>query len=180
MAFATGMLRLFITKLRGAAIGAAIMYRDILNTYRQNLQQGTVSQKGLGPLWRRRASVTFPSHNPGIRHADCPACQIAQRDEHLFVGAFAGHCDEWRFMEAYEASNGLCSSHFEKVLGRCSNQTGAGSLLDAQVKIISRVVDDLDRFLQKSDYRTIEEPTSLEARSWQRAIELDTGKQGVP
>jgi hypothetical protein len=169
---------LFITTVRGAAIGAAIMYRDILNTYRQRLQLSTVSPKGLGPL-RRRPAVTIPVQGLRTADTDCPACQIAQRDESLFIGAFATHCVEWRFIEGYEASNGLCRPHFEKALSRCPSPNAAQSLLDCQVKLISRVVDDLDRFLQKSDYRAVEEPTSLEARSWQRAIELATGKEGL-
>jgi hypothetical protein len=169
---------LFITTIRGAAVGAAIMYRDVLNTYRQRLQHGSVSQKGLGPL-RRRPSVSFLLPGQSAAEADCPACQIAERDESLFVGAFASHCEEWRFVEGYAASAGLCRPHFEKALGRCSSPVAARSLLDAQVKLISLVVADLDRFLEKSDYRAVEEPTTQEGRSWQRAIELATGKEGL-
>jgi hypothetical protein len=154
------------------------MYRDLLNTYRHAVHQAAGSHKSPGPLWRRRASAALGGR--GVtpeRNADCPACQIARRDEAIFVDAFAEHSGEWKFVEAYAVSHGLCRPHFEHVLDRCG-RNAASALLDAQTKILSRVVDELDRFLEKSDYRAVEQPTPREARSWQRAIELATGKNG--
>jgi hypothetical protein len=171
---------LFVTTARGAAVGAAIMYRDLLNAYRQTLRQATISNRGPGLPWRRKTLVALGAHGTLSRDPACPACEIAERDGAIFVGAFAAHCDAWQFVEAYTASNGLCRPHFEVALSRCPGSRAAEALLDAQGKILTRVIDDLDRFLEKSDYRISEEPTALEARSWQRAIELATGKNGVP
>jgi hypothetical protein len=169
---------LLVTGMRGAAVGAAIMYRDLLNTYRHAVHQAAGSQKAPGPLWRRRASAALSGRGATPeRNAGCPVCQIARRDEAIFAGAFAEHCDEWKFVEAYDVSYGLCRPHFEQVLDQCG-RSAASALLDAQTKVLSRIVDELDRFLEKSDYRAVEQPTPREARSWQRAIELATGKNG--
>ncbi len=168
-----------VDRVRGAALGTAIMYRDVLHTLGQRL--ATVTPGGGMLTGRRRRSLTSLGGQFGAarNRSACPLCLNREREEEAFLGTFASNCRDWRFMERYEMSDGLCFGHLERTIGKLRDDEALRVLLAAQTKIVERLLHELDEFQRKNDYRFHLEPFGAEVDSWQRAIELVNGRSGI-
>lgn len=167
-----------VTHMRGAALGAAIIYRDVLHALRERMATsggpilpGSRIRRGLSPF-ARSAPATDP-------HAGCPACAVRLREEEAFLGTLLDHSGEWQFMERYTASQGLCFVHLDQALAMNHHGKAAQRLLAAHTPIVDRLIAELDEFQRKNDYRFRDEPLGEEATSWMRAIEMASGKDGA-
>ncbi|HEY8286623.1 MAG TPA: DUF6062 family protein [Chloroflexota bacterium] len=164
-----------VDRVRGAALGTAIMYRDVLHSLDQRLALAVTSGT-LSTGRRRRGLTTLLGGRAG---QSCPMCLVREREESAYLGTFADHCSEWRFLEGYESSAGLCFGHLEVALaGRRDHET-ARSLVTSHRKIVARMLHELDEFQRKTDYRFHDEAIGAEGDSWQRAVELVNGRPGV-
>lgn len=166
-------------RMQGAALGATIMYRDVLHTARERLAQvaasgGTVLQtprrRGLGRL----GSSTPAQSNP---HPACPACQVRARIEATFVSTLINNAKDGPFLDRYGTSDGVCLIHLDQALAR--GHGALRELLRKHAAIMDRLIAELDEFQRKADYRFHDEPIGQEADAWQRAIELVDGKDGI-
>ncbi|HWE61458.1 MAG TPA: DUF6062 family protein [Chloroflexota bacterium] len=170
------------TRVQGGALGATIMYRDVLNSARTRIEQiatsgGTVlntprRRRGLGPF----AAGPLAQVDP---HTGCPACQVRARGEETFVGTLIANATDERFLDRYERSAGVCLIHLDQVLVTVRDVASVRRLLQKQAGIMQRLIGELDEFQRKSDYRFHGEPIDAEADAWLRAIELIDGKEGA-
>ena len=164
-----------VDRVRGAALGTAIMYRDVLHALDLRLAGGSAG-KSILPAGRRRGGSTW---RVGRTDHGCPLCGVRRREDEAFVGTFADHCDGQGFVAGYEASAGLCFGHLDRVLIAMRDMDAARSLIAAHRKIAGRMLGQLDEFQRKTDYRFSHEQMTDEADSWQRAVELNNGRPGV-
>lgn len=170
------------SRVQGAALGATIMYRDVLNTARERLAQaaasgGTVLQpsrrrRGFGPFGGAPEAVATP-------HPDCPACGVRARIEGVFVSTLISHAPDERFLDRYGESDGVCLIHLDQTLRTARDAGSLRRLLQKHEAIMTRLITELDEFQRKSDYRFRDEQIGAEADAWQRAIELVDGKDGI-
>jgi hypothetical protein len=170
------------SRMKGAALGATIMYRDVLNTARERLTQAAASggtvlrtpkrRRGLGPF----AAGPLAQVDP---HSDCPACRVRARMEGAFVSTLINNAADDPFLDRYARSDGVCLLHLDQALVTVRDVGSLRRLLRHQDAIMNRLIAELDEFQRKSDYRFQEEPIGQEGDAWQRAIELVDGKEGM-
>jgi len=164
-----------INRVRGAALGTAIMYRDVLHALDLRLV-GASAGKGILPAGRRRGAST---RRLGRADHGCPLCVVRSREDEVFVGTFAEHCDAPGFVAEYQTSAGLCFGHLDRVLLAMRDADAGKALISAHRAIAARMLAELDEFQRKTDYRFSHERMASEADSWQRAVELVNGRPGV-
>lgn len=164
-------------RVRGAALGAAIMYRDVLNVLNEDLSAfgHDASRHGKSA----RASGLLSRRKPGeVVRKGCPACTLAIREEFMYVGVVLEHIADEAFVLQYEMSSGVCFPHMGSMLRRAKGGARVQHFVAAHQRIVRRLIAELDTFQQKSDYRFAHESLGTTADSWRRAIELAVG-QGV-
>ena len=95
------------------------------------------------------------------------------------MSTLLSHAADERFLDRYEASDGVCLIHLDQVLLTVKDTASIRRLLETHLLIMQRLIDELDEFQRKSDYRFHDEAIGAEADAWQRAIELIDGKDGI-
>ncbi len=155
---------------RGAVLGTAIIYRDVVNTLIRALEANTDTPTrlfGRGQTDLSRALA--PS-------AECPACVLERDAELREVKVLLSHLNDPALAEAYKKAGGICLPHFQLAL----SQAGAGStrlLAGWQADAWSRLRGELDELIRKHDYRFRSETISeAEADSWERAVAAVVGE----
>ncbi len=155
---------------RGAVLGTAIIYRDVINTLVKALEANAdpptrLFRRGQPELGRALA----PS-------ADCPACLLERDAEHRAARILLNHVDDQAIADAYCKGGGLCLPHFQITIGYAS-QGAAKQLAAWQTEAWSRLRSELDELIRKHDYRFRSEPvTDAESVSWQRAVAAVVGE----
>ncbi|MCX7706641.1 MAG: DUF6062 family protein [Anaerolineae bacterium] len=157
---------------RGAVLGTAIVYRDVINTLAKALE----TRSGVGARFR------LPGRSqPGLARAlapsaPCPACALEEDAQHRAAGILARHLDDDAIAAAYLAAGGLCLPHLLVTLGHAGPQA-ADTLAEWQARAWCRLRDELDELIRKHDYRFAHEPlTPAESVAWQRAVAAAIGE----
>ncbi len=170
----------------GAALGVAIIMRDVLQSVLQTVK-GTAFQ-GL-PLWSlRRMHETLDPEQPAAATAElvarlepqaaCPACVWVQKMERIYLDVLLSNLSgEEGLLTAYESSDGLCLPHFRQALARVRGEEVFRALMDAQRAIWERLVGHLSEFIRKRDHRFQGETWGEERDAWLRAIAALVGPQ---
>lgn len=167
---------------RGAVLGTAIVYRDVVNTLTGALEtQGCQPSEGWQPLrgWRplrllgRAPSGLARTLAPA---APCPACVLEADAEQRTAKILLKHHEDAAVSDAYVAAGGLCLPHFQVTLSHAG--PAATRLLAArQAQAWRRLRDELDELIRKHDHRFQHEPlTEAERVAWQRAIAAAAGE----
>jgi hypothetical protein len=76
--------------------------------------------------------------------------------------------------ELYQNSQGLCIPHLDVVIF-LANQGVSSYLHETETVKIIALMEELQEFIRKSDYRFIGELTGAEGNAWIRTIEKVTG-----
>ncbi len=163
---------------RGAVLGTAIVYRDVVNTLVGALEtqkQGRQLSESWQPL---RLLGRGPS---GLARAlaptaPCPACVLEADSEQRTAKILLKHQEDAAISDAYSAAGGLCLPHFQVTLSHAG--PAASRLLAAmQAQAWRRLRYELDELIRKHDHRFQNEPlTDAERVAWQRAIAATAGE----
>jgi len=178
---------------RGAGLGSAIMYRDVLRQAREAIaRQSTGKERPMIPERRQdgtlrgrlTALVAGTDSADGGRgisdpHIGCPACLMRERTELVFLAVLLEHILEEPMATAFEASGGLCLVHLDQALGLADDNGGLQRLLTIQGEQLQLLDHALSEFLRKHDYRFKDEEMGTDGDSWIRAIALVAGKPGI-
>jgi hypothetical protein len=159
-----------LAKQRGAVLGTAIVYRDVVNTLVRSLEAQENAGAGLfgrsqGGLSRALAAA-----------AECPACRLEEDAERRTARILLRHLDDAAVAQEYQNAGGLCLPHLELTLAQSSH--GATTTLAAwQAAAWRKLRDELDELIRKHDYRFRHEPVSeAEATSWERSVGAIVGE----
>jgi hypothetical protein len=172
----------------GAALGVAIIYRDLLSRLMDDLK--TARYRSAARLFRRAeealdrsksSSATEATVRALAPQAECPAC--AQRDLIEDIALLAmldalARQDEG-MQSALEASSGLCLVHLRRSLELCRDQSSFQFLTNFGQAKIAALLGELSEYVRKSDYRFSPEGFGAEGDSWLRAIAVVVGQPGV-
>jgi len=169
----------------GAALGTAIIYRDVLNELLRALEGARYVRR---PFSVARMRETLDEDRPraasaGIvaalsPQAACPVCARLAEARSAHLAALTQHLlGEDGLLEAYARSDGLCLPHFRQALARIQDADTFTSLVEAQAGIWRRLTGALDEAVRKSDYRFQDEPLSEEeGTAWLRALAALSGE----
>lgn len=157
---------------RGAVLGTAIVYRDVINTLTKALET--------------QPAATARFHLPGRGQpalaqalaptAPCPACTLEDDAQQRTAKILLKHLDDHTIGEAYRAGGGLCLPHFQITLAH-AGPDAAKTLADWQAQAWRRLRDELDELIRKHDHRFGREPiTEAEAVAWRRAVAAAAGE----
>ena len=177
-------------KLRdmGAALGAAIMYRDVLRQAAKAIERQP-RRDGL-QLFPDRPRARWPRRwltgraRAGGRdladpHTSCPACAMREHAELLYLGVLLEHVGETEATVAFRGSAGLCLVHLDRAQTVAGKRAALDRLLALESELLRALDDDLSEFARKHDYRYLGEKVGAEGDSWIRAIGLVAGKPGI-
>lgn len=153
---------------RGAVLGTAIVYRDVINTLAKALE--TPEKRSLLGGGKDTTAKRLAATEP------CPACSLEQEAVRRAVKTLLKHLGDADIAESYVAAGGLCLPHFTDALTH-ANGAASQSLADWQASAFRRLRDELDELIRKHDYRFSGEPiTEQEAVAWTRAVAAAVGE----
>lgn len=154
------------------ALGVAIVYRHLLQELIGDLQRfegvRRARRKGRDPGLQLRA--LRPTK-------ECPVCSTARQVEDSGLHGLLRRLDDPQVTERLSGDAGLCLPHLLRAVELSGDAETAMPLI-RMCLISSRIlVDRLDEFIRKHDYRFRSEGmTAEEADSWTRALEAMVGK----
>lgn len=154
----------------GAKLGAAIIEQAMLKEAIRRME-GTVGVRS--GLFSRGNKNAFDDVTPDRN--TCPACLHEQGSERRAIGEMVAHWDDsWA---AYlEKSGGMCFNHLTHAL-KLAPKDVARSLKAIHKRLWKEMVEQLDEFIRKQDYRFRDEIISQEeALASRRTIAILTGE----
>ncbi|MCD6290505.1 MAG: hypothetical protein J7M34_08380 [Anaerolineae bacterium] len=164
-----------LANIHGGSLGIAIIYRDVLHAVLQELPQRAGVERHLS-FW--------PTSSQGETQAQrlapqgpCPACEQQAEMERIYIQELLRRLDDLTLRPAFEASAGLCLPHFRSALRQAENSAQRRALIEAQRPIWQRLLDELDEFIRKNDYRFRDEGFGAEGDSWLRALATISGER---
>jgi hypothetical protein len=165
----------------GDALGIAIIYHDLLGSLLKNLPKASISsasEKSYRLLRRlpsslktvlQQALVVLAPHHP------CPACEQEESSRAAAVGVLTASLKEPAFVEAFQASSGLCLPHLRQALEEVRDPLGLEILLSASREKWTALQAELAEIIRKNDYRYREEAFGPEGDAWKRVIAVMVG-----
>ncbi len=173
--------------LSGAALGVALIYRDVLETVLQLIRQSKYRHPQ--PLSLQRLQGALGGEQPPAGTADlvaalapqntCPACRHQRRVEDVYLGTLIDALDDEDMRLAFRASNGLCLPHFRRALQLVGDEAAFNRLVEIEAACLERLDVELSEFIRKHDYRFAHEPMGQESDAWVRAIGQMSAQKGV-
>jgi hypothetical protein len=174
----------------GASLGIAILLQDVLQELCTALQDSTAQQTGHARRSRRGIRGlggsrpaedvvnALSSQLEPQGEQRCPACVQRQTMEDIYLDVLLDNLvGKDNLAAIYQASDGLCLPHFRRAVRRAHSQEILEALLQAQLAIWQRLVQQLGEVIRKNDYRFQDEPWGEEAGAWLTAIATLVGPQ---
>jgi hypothetical protein len=173
-----------------AALGVAIMLRDVLQAARQTLGAPANpdgyrffgGRRGVGSVRDRLAAMMGPERQKtdiADPHLACPACRTRASIERRFVGVLLDHLQDEEFVAALTLAGGLCLIHMDQAARIARGPAALDRLAAVQSQCLQGLEDELVEFARKHDYRFRHESYGAEKDSWLRAIAMVTGMRGI-
>jgi len=173
-----------LPEIRDSALGTALVYKhllqDVLRTFPGLSEHQTLSrwQRLVDQVSRRRGKAAGPEGHRGQR-ADCPVCRLCRRAERNDVRTILTFWAEPEFAQAFGQSAGLCLPHLLASAQICRGHANLPSVLADHVRRCQELIEELEEFIRKRDYRFQREPYGPERDSWRRVLEVFVGQTGV-
>ncbi|MFC1463416.1 MAG: DUF6062 family protein [Candidatus Brachytrichaceae bacterium NZ_4S206] len=170
-----------LLQYRGNALGVAILFRSALGEALRVIEhtEPHASQRDLAHLFgfgRDAAGRAMSRLLDAIE--PCMVCQTQAEAEARYLHALVAFVHDAQFHSALLASDGLCLPHFRMALRDAEDAT-AERLIQIQVNKWRALQSDLQTFIDKNDYRRMNEPMGTERDSYVRAIRSLCGEEGV-
>jgi hypothetical protein len=134
----------------GDSFGIALIYRDLIKHIYDKLKD------------RNRKYL--------ISVQECPICDSDKESTKNHINTLLLHINDQKLQGEFERSSGLCLQHLRMTLER-SNGNVREYLFTIHEQKLSRLLDDLNEFIRKQDYRfQNERSTEDESLSSKRAV----------
>jgi hypothetical protein len=170
-----------LSRKPGRALGIALIYRDTIRALADIAAQGHFEHDdSLARKLRRRAPGGRALAEKLAAEQSCPACTVGHDAERTYVGLLLTHLrDDELLYRAYAEGEGLCLPHLLHALEGVSDDETFTRLVQPQVARYRLMLDDLDEFIRKRDYRFREEKYGDEGDVWLRAMNAVVGGAGL-
>ena len=163
----------------GSALGVATITRDVLQSALKAMENSPSRAPSPWSLRHVREAIVLGRRASGKTglvsrlepQIKCLACEWAEQMEGIYLQSLADNLlgDEG-LLAAYKLSDGLCLPHFRQALTHARDERIFRALVGAQRAVWQRLVDHLDEFIRKNDYRFQGESWGEERDAWLRAI----------
>lgn len=169
-----------LSRRPGRALGAALIYRDIIREISEHLERGeyrpspSLLERVLG---RGRGAAAVASSL--ARGGRCPACVIGDQSENSYLDLMLAHIEDDTLYRAYTEGEGLCLPHLLGALGRVPEAAAFRRLVEPQIGRYHAMLYDLDEFIRKHDHRFRGEKFGEEGDVWLRAMNAVLGGAGM-
>lgn len=156
----------------GDLLGTATVYHDLLHYMVDEVQRiaGRKRPTHWAFLGQRRARH---GHRRPQREA-CPICSVAAETEDHFAGFLVAYLDRPELREVFNRSDGLCYEHLLLSLAK-AGPDAAQALNEKFISEARKVIDLLDEYQRKREYRFAGEPKGPEELGPDLAIRLAAG-----
>jgi hypothetical protein len=139
---------------RHGQLASAIISRDVLATAARRIEQrGTARSRSArggsllgGLLGSRPARRARDGEARG-----CPACRVLAEAEQRHLGTLRKRLADPAVQARYRSADGLCLPHLDRAFER--DDTAARFLAEVAVATLGTLVDELDEYIRKHDYR---------------------------
>jgi hypothetical protein len=149
-------------------LGTAILYQDQVRVFLRLLD-------GLANASLRAASRDISRYT---QHQECPLCRYQrQLREHQVSDLVEGLRHE-EMRDAFQSSPGLCVPHFLLAVQATRSEPVLRLLVGTELQRFRELLQDLETFCRKHDYRFQQEGFGKEADSWLRAVRMIAGRDG--
>ncbi len=170
-----------------AALGIAIVHRDLLNSIRQQLESAKFDKArkrnlrsavadAINPDERTARAANSAKYLPA--NAPCPACKNRDKIEQLALKSIVDALkkQDVQMLAALKSSDGLCLPHLRQAMESARNEQAFDALVSISQEQISGLIQELDEFIRKNDHRFRDEKiTQRERESWRRALQRVVG-----
>ena len=170
-----------------AALGIAIVHRDLLNSVRERLENikydkvqkrkfRSVVAEAISP--NEGTAREFNSARYISATAPCPACKNRDKMEELALKSIIDALEkrDEQMLAALNSSDGLCLPHLRQALESVRSAQAFDTLVTLSRDQLSALIQELDEFIRKNDHRFRNEKIlERERESWQRALQRVVG-----
>ena len=156
-------------------LASAIVYRDVLSTARKRIaaSAGQRARSMLSTLFGGRSGRRDLVGGPR-----CPGCEAEAEAEQRYIGILLKRLPEAAVLDQYRAGDGLCLPHLDRAL---QTDSDAGRILsEAAVGMLNTIVDELDEYIRKHDYRFQTAVWNGGEDTPERAVERAVGQRPPP
>ena len=171
----------------GPALGAAILYRQIIGDALGNIEQASyaptawwsLKQARKWPDDRQPATATAAVVRRLEPQAPCPACTHRDKMIDLTLDTLLetlARRDE-PIQSALGASAGLCLPHLRRAFELTRDETAFVDLRSVTQARLAQLKQEMDEFIRKNDYRFQHEGFGAEGDRWRRALAWLVGEE---
>ncbi len=175
---------LAVNQRLGDALGFSIIYRDILNSVLNQLNDGSGSTRSS----RRGASLLrqIPEQARNMiekmlyaltPRKRCPGCEHRDEMTRNTLSVLVKELPGPEMTEALQASDGLCLPHLRLTLEHVKDLSACEKLLTIHREKLETLRAELAEFIRKNDYQAIKEGFGREGDAWLRAVRMIAGSK---
>lgn len=168
----------------GDALGYSIIYRDIVNSILNQLNDSSRSSHAS----RRWASLLQQIPEPTRDMIEkilaaitprkrCPACEQRDKMTRTILSVFVEELEKPEMTDALQASEGLCLPHLKLTLEHIKELSVCEKLLTIHREKLESLKTELAEFIRKNDYQSIREGFGSEGDAWVRAVTMIVGRR---
>lgn len=166
----------------GDALGFSIIYRDIVNSILNQLDENT----GTAPTSRRGTSLLKQIAEPARNLIEkllsaltprkrCPVCEHRDEMTHNTLSVLVKELPGSEMTAALQASEGLCLPHLRMTFEQIKDSSTGEKLLAIHREKFEGLRTELAEFIRKNDYQAVKEGFGREGDAWLRAVRLIVG-----
>ena len=162
------------------SLDIAIIYKDLIKKATQTLENANLHERKTSVFdfvkkWQkwlnRRTDQELMTSKPS-----CPACLHQQEMEAIYISSLIESLALPEFQDLYQASYGLCLDHFWKTMNAIQDEKIKTFLFDVQRSKMHKLIELLEEYIRKHDYRFANEPKGEEVNSPRWVVEMLVGK----
>lgn len=168
----------------GDALGYSIIYRDLLNSILNQLND----ESSLSPPPRPRSSLLRQVPETTRKMIEkaltaltprkhCPVCEHRDAATHTLLTVLVQELNSPEMTDALQASAGLCLPHLRQTLEQVKEASVCETLISIHRGKLESLKAELEEFIRKNDYQAIKEGFGKEGDAWLRAIGIVVGKR---
>jgi hypothetical protein len=169
----------------GDALGYSIIYRDILNSILNQLEDGN---SPAAPLRQKRSwlrqvpeaaqTMIEKALNAFTPRKHCPVCEHGEETTRTTLTVLVAELKTPEMTDALRASEGLCLPHLRRALEQVKDISACETILTLHREKLQSLKAELEEFIRKNDYQAVHEGFGSEGDGWLRAIASVVGKRG--
>jgi hypothetical protein len=151
-------------------LGTAILYEDQVRVFLDLLH----TLVGASLRAASREVVRY------AQHPECSLCRLQREDRDRHVSSLVDGLVHEEMRDAFQASPGLCVPHFLLAVQATGSESALRFLVEIELQKLRELLQDLETFCRKHDYRYCHKGYGKEADSWVRAVRMIAGRDDSP